>query len=92
MRKQANTSNNGGGQGGRVMPHQSNDQQPMTQAQMDALARDIDGEGDDTMNNLRKTFAGIFGGMQKLTVRCQKSLLLSVLSNCKDYYLQLRVF
>ena len=55
----------GAGPGGVGQPPNgpSGSEKPMTQAQMDALARDIDGDGDDTMNNLRKTFAGIFGGM-----------------------------
>ena len=37
---------------------------PPSPGTLEAIARDLEEpEADDTMNNLRKTFAGIFGGI-----------------------------
>lgn len=49
-------------------PPQQNPNRPLgpaSPATVEAIARDLEGGGetDDTMKNLRKTFAGIFGDM-----------------------------
>jgi hypothetical protein len=38
-------------------------QGPASPGTVEAISRDIEGDQEDTMKNLRKTFAGIFGDM-----------------------------
>lgn len=52
-------------QGGQMPPPgPPRPQGPASPGTVEAIARDLEGDtGEDTMKNLRKTFAGIFGDM-----------------------------
>ena len=51
-------------QGQQLPPGPPRPQGPASPGTVEAIARDLEGDtGEDTMKNLRKTFAGIFGDM-----------------------------